>query len=246
VADNATALVFRNLQPLDDHDQQQLITFAEKYALHIYLQPQGPESIYRIHPTNSNDNEFLYYRLPQYNLELDFHPTQFIQINGELNQKMIAHALELLELNANDRVLDLFCGLGNFTLPMATVCKEIIGVEGDSSLIQLAQHNAAKNNISNAQFYTHDLTTDFSHAPWAKQSFDKILLDPPRTGALETVQQIIKLKPKKIVYVSCNPATLARDSKELIQAGYKLNKAGVMDMFPQTHHIEAIAVFGKH
>lgn len=242
VGDNATGMVFRNLEPLSDKDIEKLNQFAIEHDLHIYLQPKGPDSTYLIWPPDQT-TDLLSYQIKKHNLELDFHPTNFIQINAEINDQMIDRALNLLELTKDDRVLDLFCGLGNFTLPIAKYCQEVVGVEGDTDLVKKAQHNAAKNNIHNAEFHKIDLNTDFSQTTWAQGSFTKILLDPPRTGALEAVQQIIKFKAKKIVYVSCNPATLARDAKELVQAGYRLTHAGVMDMFPHTHHIEAIALF---
>jgi len=243
ITDQATALVFRHMVDLSENDSQQLINFAKLHNLHIYLQPQGPQSIHLLWPDQTSD--LLSYQLPDYQLELNFSPTNFTQINTEINQQMIATALRLLDLQKTDHVLDLFCGLGNFTLPLAKFCESVVGIEGDDDLVARAQQNAAKNQINNAQFFKADLSAVNCFANLAGQKFDKILLDPPRTGALAAVEQLAKFKAQKIVYISCNPATLARDTKILVEQGYRLTKAGVMDMFPHTHHVEAMALFVK-
>lgn len=243
IADNSTALVFRHLVPLPASDIEKLILFSKKHEIHLYLQPGGPQSMHLLWP--ELDALPLSYRLPVYDLELDFHPTNFIQINADINQQMIQQALGLLELNSSDRVLDLFCGIGNFTLPLAKNCQHVVGVEGDAELVVHAQQNATKNKIENAQFFQIDLNSDWSVSSWASKNFNKILLDPPRVGALAAVQQIIKFNAERIVYISCNPATLARDAGELAQHGYRLTKVGVLDMFPHTHHVEAMALFEK-
>jgi 23S rRNA (uracil1939-C5)-methyltransferase len=241
VSDDTTALIFRHLQPLSAEDHAQLCAFGEAENFHIYLQPGGINTVHKIWPTDSQP--LLSYRLPDQQLELLFHPSDFTQVNTDINRKMINRALELLKPQPHERVLDLFCGLGNFTLPLARYCKEIVGVEGESGLVQRATDNAQHNKLTNVQFYCADLTKDFSQAAWANAYFDKILLDPPRTGALEMVKTIAKFKAKTILYVSCNPATLVRDTKELIAHGYKLTHTGVMDMFPHTSHVESIALF---
>lgn len=165
-------------------------------------------------------------------------------MNSEINQRMVSQALQMLQLDAQDRVLDLFCGLGNFTLAMARQCAEVVGVEGAQSMVVKARDNAHKNGIENARFYAADLSTDISQQPWLQQHYDKILLDPPRSGAMEMLRHIGKLGAKRIVYVSCNPVTLARDSHTLVhEHGYTLEQAGVMDMFPHTAHVESIALF---
>lgn len=240
IGDNATALVFRHLVPLGDDDIHSLIDFSKQYNLRLYLQPHGPSSTHLVWPENVSD--MLSYSLSSYGLELEFHPTDFIQINAAINQQMIAQALGLLEVNSEDRVLDLFCGLGNFSLPLARSCAEVTGIEGDEQLVLRAKNNALKNQINNVDFFCADLNNEFN---FARNHFNKILLDPPRTGALTAVQEIAKLNAERIVYVSCNPATLARDAGELIQAGYQLAKVGVMDMFPHTYHVEAMGVFTK-
>ena len=184
---------------------------------------------------------------PMPGLMLDFAPGDFTQVNAGINEKMIPLAMQLLDLQPTDRLLDLFCGLGNFTLPIAGKIKEVVGVEGDASLVAHARRNAEKNQLTNAVFELADLTqTALADYPWAKAGFNKILLDPPRSGAFEVLGQLAALGAEQIVYVSCNPATLARDAGELVhQHGYHLQAAGIMDMFPHTSHVESIAVFIK-
>ena len=170
----------------------------------------------------------------------------FTQVNYEINRKMINRALEALELTRDDRVLDLFCGLGNFTLPLATKAGHVVGVEGDLPLVNHAKENARLNNLDNVEFYAADLSKDVSTLPWSQQKFNKILLDPSRAGAAEILHNFKHWQPERIVYVSCNPSTLARDAGILVnELGYTLVKAGVMDMFPQTAHVESIALFVK-
>lgn len=241
VGDEATALVFRNLAALSGPDLEKVQQFGEAHGMQIYLQPAGPESVTLIWPAAAS----LSYRLPDYGLELFFSPTDFMQVNGEINRAMIASVIGLLDLKPQERVLDLFCGLGNFTLPLARHAGHVTGVEGDAKLVQRAKDNARHNGIHNAEFYAADLSQDLAQQPWAEQRFDKILLDPPRTGALEIVRQLPLFGASRIVYVSCNPATLARDAQELVQRGYRLLSAGVMDMFPHTTHVESIALFAR-
>jgi 23S rRNA (uracil1939-C5)-methyltransferase len=243
VDDDQSALIFRHMAPLETADQDKLIAFAKIHSLRLYLQPGGPQTVHLIWPENVSDK--LSYRLPDYDLALTFQPTGFTQINTEINRQMVKQAIELLALKSTDRVLDLFCGIGNFTLPLARNCGEVIGVEGDADLVKQAQQNAEVNRIANAYFYQADLTADFAGAAWAKNSFHKIMLDPPRAGALEIAQNITRFKAERILYVSCNPATLARDAGELAQRGYRLVQAGIMDMFPHTQHVEAMALFVK-
>lgn len=242
----ATALIIRHLQPLSEADQKQLCDFAEQRQFYIYLQPKGLDSIHRLWPTTAPDeDDYLHYEVSNEGINYRFHPTHFTQINQQINQKMIEQAITLLDLKPTDRVLDLFCGLGNFTLPIAKHCASVVGIEGNIELIKLANNNAQRNHINNAEFYVHDLTTPLPQTPWATASFDKILIDPPRTGAIEIVKSIAIHQAKRIVYVSCNPATLARDAQVLTEQGYELTTAGMIDMFPQTRHIEAIALFMK-
>ncbi len=241
--DKAVALIFRHMVPLDEKELAQLCDFGATHHFHIYLQSAGPDSVTRLYP--QNDAAPLQYRLPAYDVEMLFQPTDFTQVNAEINQRMVSRALELMELSPQDTVLDLFCGLGNFTLPMARHCQHVTGVEGDATMVKRAYENAAHNQIENVTFYSADLAGDFQQAPWFKPVYNKLLIDPPRSGAQTIVEQLPHLRIQHIVYVSCNPATLARDASILISQGYRLRAAGVMDMFPQTGHVESIAVFTR-
>lgn len=244
IGDNATVLIFRNMIELSTEDQNKIVDFAQQHQLVVYLQPNKPDSIYCIWPNNNSPT--LFYQLDEHEITLDFLPNDFTQVNADINQQMIKQALELLEPDENDRILDLFCGLGNFTLPLARTANYVVGVEGDHGLIQRAQANANKNNIKNVAFYQADLTADISLMPWTQEGFNKILLDPPRTGALEIMPKLAQFNANKIIYVSCNPATLARDAGELTRLGYTLKTVGIMDMFPHTHHVEAMCLFVKN
>ncbi|WP_438970397.1 23S rRNA (uracil(1939)-C(5))-methyltransferase RlmD [Methylophaga sp.] len=236
------ALVFRNLDPLSEHDKQSLIDYGQKNDLWIYEQPGGPDTVTALWPEKPQ----LSYA-PEAGLTLNFDPSDFTQVNAGINEKMVQRTLELLDIQPEDRILDLFCGLGNFTLPLAKRVTEVVGVEGDLALVNHARHNALLNQLSNAEFEQADLTqTELKDYPWAKQGFNKILLDPPRSGAFEVLHQLADLGAECLVYVSCNPATLARDAGELVnQHGYTMEAAGIMDMFPHTNHVESIAVFIK-
>ncbi|MDO7598144.1 MAG: 23S rRNA (uracil(1939)-C(5))-methyltransferase RlmD [Pseudomonadota bacterium] len=240
--DEHTALVFRNLDPLSEQDQQALIAYGQANDLWIYLQSGGPDTVTPLWPENPQ----LSYA-PEDGLNLEFEPNDFTQVNAGINKKMIKRTMELLEISAGDRILDLFCGLGNFTLPLAKRVTEVVGVEGDEALVRHARDNAAKNGLANATFEQADLTkTELKDYPWAKAGFNKILLDPPRSGAFEVLHQLAALGAERLVYVSCNPATLARDAGELVNNhGYTLVSTGVMDMFPHTTHVESIALFVK-
>jgi 23S rRNA (uracil1939-C5)-methyltransferase len=238
---NSCALIFRHLQALDRHDLDALLAFGAEHAIDIYLQPKGPESVHRILPATGEER--LYYALPDFKLLLAFHPMDFTQVNAGINRQMVHRAIELLELAPGDRVLDLFCGLGNFTLPLATRAAEVIGVEGAAAMVDRGTENAQRNNLANARFVKADLTLPPDQHAWLKQGFDKVLLDPPRSGAIEVLPAVIAARPARIVYVSCNPATLARDAAFLAEQGYVLAAAGVMDMFPHTSHVEAMALF---
>lgn len=240
--DDHTALVFRNLDALSEQDQQALIAYGQANDLWIYLQSGGPDTVTPLWPENPQ----LSYA-PEEGLNLEFEPNDFTQVNAGINKKMIQRTMELLEVSAEDRILDLFCGLGNFTLPLAKRVTEVVGVEGDESLVRHARDNAAKNTLANATFEQADLTkTELKDYPWAKAGFNKILLDPPRSGAFEVLHQLAALGAERLVYVSCNPATLARDAGELVNNhGYTLVSTGVMDMFPHTTHVESIALFVK-
>jgi len=241
--DKEIALIFRHITLLRDDDAQKLIEFGAKHNFHIYLQPEGPASVHRIYPKSGEER--LSYRLEEFSLDMTFHPNDFTQVNADINKKMISRAVEWLDLSSEDRVLDLFCGLGNFTLPLARKAGKVIGVEGDEAMVVRGRENAEFNKLDNIEFYGANLQADFTKSKWAKDGFDKILIDPPRSGALDVVQYLPAFGAKKIVYVSCNPATLARDAGVLVEHGYKMVKAGVMDMFPHTAHVESIALFEK-
>ena len=240
--DAATALVFRHLQPLSDSDRTKLAAFGEAHGFVIFLQPGGLDSV---HPLVGEAPQ-LSFHLPQWQIEFLFKPLDFIQVNAKLNEAMIARALELLDVQPGERVLDLFCGLGNFTLPLARAAGAgvVVGVEGDAGLVARARANAEHNGLTNASFHAADLAQDLAGQPWLKQGFDKLLLDPARAGAIEVLKQLPLKGLKKIVYVSCHPGSLARDAGWLVnEAGWQLQEAGVMDMFPHTAHVESIAVF---
>ena len=240
--DDAIALTVRHLAPLEEADRAALAAFGREYGFAIFLQPKGPDSV---HPLDGQAPA-LSFRLPQWDVELAFEPLDFIQVNAGLNQKMIARALELLDAQAGERVLDLFCGLGNFTLPLARTVAEVVGVEGDAGLVARARANAQRNGLDNAQFFAADLTQDQRGTPWMRAGFDKLLLDPPRSGADEVLKQLPLQGIDRIVYVSCHPGSLARDAGYLVhERGYRLVAAGVMDMFPHTAHVESIALFER-
>ncbi len=241
VGDELVVLVFRNLDELDQDDTNQLIQFGQQHNIHIYLQPKGPESAYLLWPERSQ----LSYRLDEFELEMLFKPTDFTQVNADINHKMLGRAIAMLDPQPNERVLDLFCGLGNFTLPLARRAGHVVGVEGEVGLVQRAKENAEHNQINNVEFHAADLTQEPHQHPWFGSGFDKLLIDPPRSGAFEIVKHIPAFGADRIVYVSCNPATLARDAQVLVEAGYQLKSAGVMDMFPHTTHVESIALFER-
>jgi 23S rRNA (uracil1939-C5)-methyltransferase len=244
VGDNATAFVFRHLVPLTADDGARLADFGRQHDIQIYRQPGRPDQLVPVWPENP---EPLVYRLSQTNVELEFAPSDFIQVNAELNQRMVTRALELLDPKPGDSVLDLFCGLGNFTLPLASRAGRVLGIEADAVLVEKARHNAQRNQLQNAEFRLANLYSPDTPDPWGAEHFDMWLLDPPRTGAVEVVKRLpAGAGPRRILYVSCNPGTLARDSEALVHnKGYRLAAAGVMDMFPQTSHVEAMALFER-
>ncbi|WP_166251525.1 23S rRNA (uracil(1939)-C(5))-methyltransferase RlmD [Marinobacter salicampi] len=241
--DDDAALVFRNMEPLSDKDQERLIEFGKAHNLHIYLQPKGPDTVYRIWPTDGEER--LSYRLDSFDLTLKFHPMDFTQVNAQINQEMVKKALDWLDVQPGERVLDLFCGLGNFTLPLARNAGHVVGVEGDEAMVVRGRENAALNDLDNVTFHGANLQGDFTSEPWAREGFDRILIDPPRSGAQEICEYLPAFGAQRIVYVSCNPATLARDAGVLVSKGYRLVRAGVMDMFPHTTHVESIALFER-
>ena len=241
--DAMVALTFRNLQPLSESDRTALITFGQAHDLAILLQPGGPDSVHALWPLDIA----LSFRIPESDIDIVFRPLDFIQVNAGMNQRMIARALELLDPQPTDVVLDLFCGLGNFTLPIARRAGRVIGVEGEVALVARARENATRNHIDNAEFLVADLAGDQRDAPWVQRRHDKLLLDPPRSGAAAVLEYLPRKGTDRIVYVSCHPASLARDAGTLVtQHGFRLAAAGVMDMFPHTGHVESIALFERN
>jgi len=239
--DDQGILVFRHLEPLPESDLELLKDFGRQNSLSIMLQSGGPDSVKALYPEMI---ELLEYRLDEWDISIRFRPTDFTQINANINKLMIAKALKLLAPEDDDEVLDLFCGVGNFSLPLSRITHRVMGIEADSALVQMARENAIHNGIKNAEFITADLYDIPLDGSWLHRKWDRILLDPPRSGAMEIIERLPELQSKRVVYISCNPATLARDSGVLVHKhGYKLTAAGVMDMFPHTKHVESIAVF---
>ena len=245
-----TALVFRNLKPLTSADEQLLRDFADAHQVWIWLQPKGIETVAPFYPENGK----LCYRLPEFEIEMPFKPADFTQVNHMMNRSLVSRAIRLLEIKDTDRVLDLFCGIGNFTLPLARKAKQVLGIEGLASLTTRAQENAQHNDLADkASFMQSDLflVSTETIASWGRA--ERWLMDPPREGAMEICKaladlhtQSSELLPERIVYVSCNPKTLARDAEILChQAGYVLSSAGIVNMFPHTSHVESMAVFDR-
>lgn len=234
--DNTKVIVLRHLKALKPQDQQALESFAQQHQATLYLMPESDQ-------LNRVVGESAYYL--EAGVTIPFEPNNFIQVNQKVNQAMVEQALSWLQLTKQDRVLDLFCGLGNFSLPIAKQVTSVTGVEGVDAMVEKATYNAKVNQIENASFYQANLEEDVSGQLWAAEKFDKILLDPARAGASGIIEQISALGASRVVYVSCNPATLARDSQSLLSQGYKLQKLGMLDMFPHTSHLESMALFVK-
>ncbi|MEN4871477.1 23S rRNA (uracil(1939)-C(5))-methyltransferase RlmD [Kosakonia cowanii] len=236
-ADNGPLMVLRHTAPLNADDRAKLERFSHSHHLALYLAPQSDivEQITGQTPCYASDG-----------LPLHFSPRDFIQVNDGVNQQMVARALEWLAVQPQDRILDLFCGMGNFTLPLAKRAAEVVGVEGVAELVAKGQENAQQNGLHNVTFFHENLEEDVTKQPWASRGFDKVLLDPARAGAAGVMQHIIKLSPGRVVYVSCNPATLARDSEALLSAGYQIERLAMLDMFPHTGHLESMVLFVKH
>ena len=247
VGDEGVALIVRHLKPLSDKDQALWTDFAKEHDFQLYLQPKGPDTVHCIWPQEQTPE--LFYEHSSFNTKVHFGPQDFFQVNSSINRQMVPRAVELLQLSGSEKVLDLFCGLGNFTLPIARKAAHVTGVEGDLVMVRRARQTALANNIENTDYFSCNLMgteLELKTEPWLKQTYDCILLDPPRSGAREIIEHFGKLGAKRIVYVSCHPATLARDAGELVHThGYKLLGAGIMDMFPQTAHVESIAIFEK-
>jgi 23S rRNA (uracil1939-C5)-methyltransferase len=242
VAEDACALVLRVLDEPSAADLESMRAFERAHAVRIYLQPGGIDSIRPLGATA----EPLHYSLPAFGLRIEFESADFIQVNGALNEAMVGRAVDLLDPAPGHRVLDLFCGLGNFSLPLATRAGQVIGIDGEQGLVERARSNAARNGIANAAFHVSNLATDMRDATWARGGFDRVLLDPPRAGALEVLPAVGASGAARVVYISCHPGSLARDAGILVgEHGFRLAAAGVMDMFPHTTHVEAMAIFER-
>ncbi|WP_429180521.1 23S rRNA (uracil(1939)-C(5))-methyltransferase RlmD [Aeromonas salmonicida] len=236
-AEQGIMMLLRHTGRPNEADRALLVAFAQAQGIDLYLQAADE----RIEPLHQAFQ-------PSYSLDglsLAFAPGDFIQVNGPINQSMVAQALAWLGASKDDKVLDLFCGIGNFTLPLARQAREVVGVEGDLAMVARAEENARRNGIDNARFYKADLSGDIVGMSWAREGFDLVLLDPARPGALEVMGHVVKLSPKRVVYVSCNPVTLARDSQVLVKGGYRLVRLGMLDMFPHTGHLESMALFER-
>lgn len=248
IGEDVTAMVLRIMAPLTADDETKLKAFADEYGVQWWLQVKGPETAVPFYPLDQQ----LHYLLPEFGVRMPFKPVDFTQVNHHINRVLVSKALRLLEVQPGDRVADLFCGLGNFTLPLATQGSEVVGIEGSTTLTERALENALANGLSEkTSFSTRNLFEVTTDDLIALGKFDRILVDPPRDGAMALCQALVGLAqvrpdmlPKRIVYVSCSPSTLARDAGILVlEAGYKLSKAGVVNMFPHTSHVESMAVF---
>jgi len=244
VADNAIAFVFRVLDAPSDEDKALLRSFGETNDVRIYVQPGGLDSIALLFPESTVES--LYYDLSEFDVRIAFDAVGFVQVNSEINRRMVSRAVELLDPGPDDRVLDLYCGIGNFSLPLARRAGTVLGVEGEATLVKAASDNAGLNGIGNVSFRQADLSAIDGSEGWIREGWNRVLLDPARSGAAEIVDHIAGIGPQRIVYVSCHPGTLARDAGTLVnEKGYRCEAAGIIDMFPHTAHIESIAVFNK-
>lgn len=235
-------LVFRHLQPLSEHDRDVLSEFGRQHNFHIQLQSGGPHTVSNLVP----EAQALHLDpVANGRIRIAFNALDFVQVNSEINQAMVAQALRLLNLQPTDKVLDLFCGLGNFTLPMAQHCAQVTGVEVDAAMLTRARESATANDIANTDYHSADLSLPDGDFAWMRRHYDKILLDPPRSGALEMARLIGRFNAVRIVYVSCQPSSLVRDAAIICAQGYRMSHLGIMDMFPQTAHVESMAVFER-
>jgi len=243
VSDETVALVLRVLDPPSPADLDRLAAFESEHGVRFYLQTGGPETVA---PLTASAGPALQYRLAESGVVIEFEPTDFIQVNGALNQAMVSRAIAMLDPAASDTVLDLFCGLGNFSLPLAREVQHVVAVEGDAGLVQRARGNAQRNGIGNVEFHVADLFADVQGLPWTTRRYDQVLLDPPRAGAQQVLPLLARSGAGRVVYISCHSGSLARDAGLLVREhGFRLSAAGVMDMFPHTTHVEAMAVFER-
>jgi 23S rRNA (uracil1939-C5)-methyltransferase len=242
IADTATALVVRHLAPMGDTDRAALKSFGAAHGIDFYLQAGGYDTLEPlVEPARA-----LEYTLPEHEVTIRFGAGDFIQVNAEVNRQLVGRAMELLAPGTDERFIDLFCGLGNFSLPLARRCGTVTGVEGDERLVRGAVENAARNGITNAGFHTADLFSGIAGAAWAEGRYDGVILDPPRAGARELIPAIDAWRPSRVLYISCHPGTLARDTGLLVGThGFRLAAAGIADMFPHTAHVESVALFER-
>jgi 23S rRNA (uracil1939-C5)-methyltransferase len=242
VGEGADVLVLRVLDKLSEHDEHLLATFADKHQLYVYLQPGGPDTAQPFHPAAGAD---LHYLLPEFDVRIYFAPTDFTQVNHATNRVLVRRAMRLLKPRPGECIADFFCGLGNFSLPIARLGASVVGLDGSRALASRAQTNAVRNGLSDkTRFEVMNLFEIDSKRLAALGTIDGMLIDPPRDGAVELVKAIREPAPPRIVYVSCNASTLARDSAVLVHgAGYMLRSAGIVNMFPHTAHVESIALF---
>ncbi|HEY2590116.1 MAG TPA: 23S rRNA (uracil(1939)-C(5))-methyltransferase RlmD, partial [Steroidobacteraceae bacterium] len=250
VGESATALVLRVLAEPTAADLEKLERFERAHRVRLHLQRGGLDTVTRLsigrdaRPADPGDEEApLDYPLAEFDVRIEFAPTDFVQVNGPINEALVSRAVSLLDLTPASLVLDLYCGLGNFTLPLARRAAEVLGVEGDSGLVERARHNARLNGIGNASFIAADLAQPLDDLPWLSRPFSHVLLDPPRAGARDVMRTIARIAPERVLYISCHPGSLARDVGVLVhEHGFVLEAAGVVDMFPHTTHVESLAL----
>lgn len=242
VGDNGAAIIVRHLSPLTEQDTERLSSFATIHDIVLFLQSGGPDSIAQIGPDPAKT---LSVTLPSFNLSFEFSPLDFIQAHGSLNELLVSSAIDWLNPQPHEVILDLFCGLGNFSLPIAQRAAKVVGIEGSSSMTQRAEANAIRNGIKNVTFFASDLEHPIVLQRWTQQKYDGILLDPPRSGAGTIIPALSKMGPSRVVYVSCNPKTFAADTRSFAQFGYHLTRVRVADMFPHTEHVETIGLFER-
>lgn len=244
IGDDVDVMVLRNMEPINTADEQLLRDYADKHQVQFWLQPKGPDTAYAFYPQNAPR---LSYSLPEFNIVMPFRPTEFTQVNPQINQVLVGRAIRLLDPQPGERIADMFCGLGNFTLPIARRGATVLGMEGSQGLVERARENAALNGLADATEFQVANLFEMTEESLAKLGhFDKMLIDPPRDGAVDLIKSLGENGPSRIVYVSCSPGTLARDASVLVNTkGYRLRQAGVVNMFPHTAHVESIAVFEK-
>jgi 23S rRNA (uracil1939-C5)-methyltransferase len=237
--DSDVALIFRHMAAMSDEDMQKLRSFGEEQSVQMFLQPEGLDSTHKIFPQDNDD--LLHYRLPDYDLVFQFSPQDFTQVNLAVNRQMVARAVALLDIDPSDEVFDAFCGIGNFSLAISRFAKKVTGAEQSASSIARARENARLNGVENVSFVVEDLQLETSEIN-GLEGVNKVLLDPPRSGAEAMVKRLAGSNVVRVVYVSCNPETLARDIGILENQGFELRSAGIIDMFPHTTHVESIAL----